>query len=249
MSKPSLVSQGKPGTSLAMPAEFDSPIAVVPPTVSRVPFVIFATPKSSLWGKVTAACPGVQDGDPVLMRPEPATPLRLVPFRFNLVNANQYWAVTADDGTLVKTFQEKPDVPGKIDEYIETVLLVYTADGIVCARCTWKNTKLPAIHLAAKALSLAATDEWAKQGPDYAASVRAPKPFMRFTCSATPVVRTARTSGRRYVTTAGQIVPISTGDLEKLSAYFGDVESKPRMAQVAEHYARRLDEVKSKLSK
>jgi hypothetical protein len=214
--------------------------------VCRTPFVTFATPKSQLWPKLTASLPGLQDGDPVLVRPDPETPVRLVPFRFHVVAAKQFFANTADDGSLVKTYAEKPD--GKSDEYIETALLVYTDAGIVAARCTWKNTKCPAAHEACKALNLAASPDWSKQSADHAASMRAPKPFMRFTCISTPQVRSSRATGRRYVTTRGQIVPTTIADVDKLSAYFREESNAQKLRDVADHLTRRMEEVARKRS-
>lgn len=253
MSKKSLVeneSANQTGTALALPAGFERQTDIVRPSQSSVPYVTFASPKSKLWTTQSAAIPGLQEGDPILMRPN-VDPVRLQPFKFHLLTDRQFFAVTAQDGSLVKTFDKdnRPDTKTtRTDEYVETVLLVYLPDGLVFARCTFKGAKCPAAHKAGEALDQANDlESWVKKSADHAISARLPHAFARFTCTCTNGPRrTARGSGLPYIPTQGNVAPVSAGDIQTLMQFFSVEDNKAKMQEAADNLRRRMDEVTSK---
>lgn len=213
-----------------------------------MPYVIFATPKSErLWPLLVATNIGVQDGDPVLVQPEPMKPIRLSPFRFMLVAANQFYAVYNQDGSLMKTLGDrKPVGSAENEEYgvnVDSVIVVFAEGTAFAARCNFKTTKSQPGERASEALRMAGTPEWRKLSPDHHASLAAPKPWMRAVTEVSVIARTSRSSGRKYHQAVGRVGAAKASDWMAVDKMLRDPACKDVMEAVVENYQYRRQEV------
>lgn len=257
MAKQSLVSaasgpESNPGANL--PAVFggSTELAVGSPVFTGTPYVSFVSVKAPAFAQLQLALPDLDDGDPVMIRPQPSKPVRLSPFRFYLIQAFQHFSVVDTQGTILRTTldPEKAKVAtqqGKYVEHIETVVLACLPDGLVPARCTFKSTKANAAHRAVEARRMAETEEWAKQGPEYKASLVCPMPWARFTTTVQLKAGTSKSTGYRYVAANGRITPSGAGDWTQLGEFFKEKENIALSEAVAEAFQSRVDDVKAKV--
>ena len=128
---------------------------------------------------------------------------------------------------------------------------MHLPDGTVAAaRCTWKDSKCPAIHKAIEASALAASPEWGRMSADHKVSLQAPKPAWRFSCTVTVQARVARSSGRKYYLADGMITPATASDWAKLGHYYENIDKDGALRQaVADSMERRTQEVIQKRCK
>lgn len=217
--------------------------AVSPYSSGGVPFIRFASHKSPKWAELSAALPGLHEGDPILCFPEPDDPVKLAPMKFFLWSARGYFAeLSESDGEILDASWVEDSLRPALKEAVDSVILVFVGDRIIPARCTWRTTKCPAVKLAVKARDRAASPEWGKTGPDYAASLAIDQPFARFTTTVSVVERTGG-KGRKYQLANGKISPASVGDYAVLKAMFADPDQRKLFDRIVEGYDRRLAEV------
>jgi len=221
-------------------------IQVGPPAFKASTYVTFASPrKTDQWLKFQTLFPGIQDGAQILVRPEPRPSIKLDPFRFHLIAARQFYAEVADDGVMLRVTWDRPtgQAAAIMKEHIDTMLLVYTKDGLVPATCRFKTTKCGAVHKASDTLKLAMTPAWASLGEAYAKSLAAPEPWARFTATVTVQARTARMSGRKYIGANSTITPTAEAEWEAIAAFLNAPENVQALADVQDSFAIRLQEL------
>lgn len=216
----SLVAQAGGGAVPAL-AKFqdNGAIVAVGPSFQTTPYVAFASSKSDSFAKYMLTNRDLQDGDPVLVRPEPLLPLKLSPFRFYLLKAVQFWAQVDGSGQIVKTTSDKDATVGDRSwvEHIETLVLVVLPDALVPARVRFKSTKTNAIHTAIDARRLADNDEeWGNLSPDHKASLVAKDSWARFTCIVRMKPGVSKSSGFKYVAAYGAIQPTVNADWQQI---------------------------------
>ena len=243
--------ESNPGAGL--PVGYDGGgITVSSPIYQASPYVQFISAKGQTFSEVARRIPDLQDSDPVLIRGADAPPVRLNPMRFHLIAAFQHFSVVDSVGQIVKSTLDvdfaRGDKVEKWLEHVESVIIVCLGDGSVCpARCTFKTTKTNAIHTAIAALNQATDhDEWAKQGPDYRASLAAPHAWARFTATVTLTRGTAKGSGYKYAAAKSFITPTGLADWEALAAAFQDVAFKRVADAVMTRHNARIAEIKTR---
>jgi len=175
------------GLTVNLPAVFGQPVAEIKPRFST-PYVVFAQPKAGdQWKGLLRHFPDLNDGDPVLVYPEPRKPERLSPFRCTLLHAKQYWSVVDKNqqGKELSQHAAEPDAGSLkanegVAERIYTALIVYKDGAAIPATCLAKTVKCGAFVTLNEAVKMAMTPDWARNGADYEASVAAcASPFAR----------------------------------------------------------------------
>jgi hypothetical protein len=226
-------------------------ITVSSPIYQSSPYVQFISTKGQAFAEVARRIPDLQDSDPVLLRGADTPPVRLNPLRFHLIAAFQHFSVVDSMGQIVKSTLDvdsaREDRAYKWLEHIESVILVCLGDGGLCpARCTFKTTKTNAAHTAIAALNQAGNpDEWAKQGPDYRASLPAPYAWARFTATVTLTRGTAKGSGFKFAAAKSFITPTGLADWQALAAAFQDEGFKRIAKPVMSRHNERVAVIKS----
>ncbi len=216
------------------------------------PFVMFFDRRSTQSLRIQSAIRSVQDGDPVLVYPEPDKPEPLPTFRFGLFAAQGYFADVDSIGNILKARYETGHfgADGKaLREHIDSIIFVHLADKVVPARCTWKTTKCLAVKKAVQALKDAADPEWGGISAEHQASLVAPYPWARFTCTVSTTKRTSRTSGYAYVAADCLVSPTGVGDWKRIGDGLGNEDWMKSMAACIEGYKRRLAEVEAAVKK
>ncbi len=250
MAKQSLVAQAQ-APNIVPSAFGQTSIEVAGPQFVMSPYVVFAHPMAkTLYPKILSSCPGVEEGDPVLILPEPANPVHLNPYKFYLVHAWQHFSTLDNIGNIVKMTLDAEKARRDKDwkEFIETVVIVQTPTGLVPARCTFKTTKANAAHRGIEARVTAAGADWSKKSPEHAASLAMPEPWMRFTCTVRLKKATGRGSGFNYVAATSVINPTGVADWQALKELFEDEKRAKLCAYVVDQYYQRVNEVKAKES-
>lgn len=252
MAKQTLV-ESNPGAG--PPANFPAAIgdagAVVmyDPLFQGSAYVAFISTRSSSFGKLAVHIPDLGEGDPVLILPEPNKPRKLTPFRFYFLRAFQHFSEVDNGGGLVRsTFDiEEARRDRKLLEHVETVLLVMDGSEMFAARCTFKTTKVNAIHVAQKTLKMAQTADWGKQGPDYQATLGIHDPRLRFTTTVTLKAGVGRASGLKYVAANGVVKPSTAGDFSVVGKYLQDAKFIQSLDRVVESWEGRRREIEGKV--
>lgn len=235
-------------------------IAVSSPAGGRSPYVSFVSTKGPAFSRIASFIPTLEDGDPVMIYPEPRRPIALTPFRFFLLKAFQHWSVVDSKGNILRTTLDP--VKGKKDrafaEHIETVLLVVVPDGLECARCTFKTTKVNAAHRAIETLEQLGRAErgengepsaadWYAMSPEHKVTQAAPVDWSRFSCTVKLRAGTGQTSGFDYVAATSIPLPATSADWLAIGNFFKDENKRKQAEECEESYQRRITGIKSKV--
>lgn len=223
--------------------------AFVKPAWMSAPVVMFAHPASlTFYPRIVAAHPGIATGAPVLIHPNNAPPVKLDPFKYMLIAAKQFFCSVDGQGNPVQCVVEPDDAHEK--EYIDSLILVFTSDGIIPATCQWRTTKCQAIHGAKDELEFITQnpDEWAKRSAEHQFASQMPHPYARFTCTVQMQGKTAKGSGLPMQLASAIINPATPGDWKVLQAAFTDNEQvKKYLHDCTEAYKLRLRDIAAKL--
>ena len=237
-------------TAVAVPCDLftnpdtDTAIQVGDRAFTTPPYVVFAHPLAKVWQRILAAVPDVQEGDPVLVLPEPHRPVKLAPFRFLLIAARHYFADVDTSGEILAATWERPEEwsdPRK--EHVESAVIVLLPDRAVPATARWKTTKCPAAHRAVDAVRLAGTPAWARISADHAASMSAPDPRQRAVMTVRFDRKTSKSSGRLNIIADATVAPTSAGDAGLIKALFTDPAGTKTANAVASTFQRRVEEI------
>lgn len=255
MSKVSLASKSKavvpvesnPGTGLPVGFEGGG-MAVSAPVFQRTPYVLFVSTKGQTFARLAPQIPGLQDGDPVLVRDEKG--LKLNPFKFYLIDAFQHFSVVDNQGAIVKSMfdveRAREDKINKWNEHIEAVILVVDGDTLTPARCTFKTTKTAAAHAAVSAAKVAADAEaWGALSAEHKTSLAVPTHWARYITTAT-LKRGTSKGGFAFVAANGFVTPTGLSDWNLLSEAFKDDSFRKLCEAVGDRHRERVEEIKSK---
>ncbi len=243
MAKKSLMSETALVPVGGLPAVFDAPPDDMAGGGKRSAYVTFASQKSPSWGKLAAAVPGLQEPQPVLIRPDPYPPVALTPFRFHLIAAKQYWVRMNDAGDLIEVTRDRPEGETKLIEFIETLALVHHGGGLTAARVTFKRGMSGAAKTAVASLKLAATPEWGKLSPEHEASLSFPKPFGRFVVEVTAGKRVSLSSGYKYGFAGAAVSAAGPDEWVSIQRYFANEDTKQEFDTAYKGYERRISEL------
>lgn len=240
----------KPGTAIAtLPDGFGEIGPITLPEASRTPYVQFVSSKSKNYGELLGKIPSLREGEPVLVQPAPAHPVKLSPMKYFLLHATEFWGQYNQLGELVAVSSTKPEPTNggpRYDQTIEATVLVVLEDRLVPAQVRFKSTKCPAVYPAIRAMEEAKTPAWGKKGDDYAFTLKIDRPWGRFTCSANRTTRTNREKGTEYQTMEAVVNPTSAADLTKLVKFLQDKDAMALLQDVAAQYRKRVEAAKAK---
>lgn len=246
---PASMPESNPGTGL--PVGFSGGgIAVATPIYQRTPYVLFVSTKGQTFAEVARRLPGLQDGDPVLLRDEGTPPVRLNPFRFYLISAFQHFSLVDNQGKITRTILDvekaREDTANKWTEHVECVLILKLTDGeLVPSRATFKSTKTNAIHKAIEGVQAAGnSEEWAQLSPEHKASLAVPHAWARVLTTVTLKRGTSR-GGFSFVAANGYCEPSGLADWQGLAAAFQDQDFRKLCEAVNLRHNERVAEIKA----
>lgn len=236
-----------------LPEEFSGTGLDVVATYAQVPYVVFAQPKATdQWTALATRLPGMQDGDQVLVWPEPRLPERLSPMRFTMVCCKQYWVQKLPGGARGPVSVEQKPWKSDWAEEVHAACVVYVQrDGgleAVPASCTFKTVKTRAALSVKLQVEAAAREDWAGLSEVHRMAYAAlAKPFLRVVGTVS-VQRSTGPTGNPMAKATASVVPASPAEwraLKELSEDPGDAATKrpsgrERLAALARSYHGRL---------
>lgn len=225
--------------------------AFVRPAFLSAPALLFFHPLGRIYDPlaIRSTIPNIQEGIPFLLMPKPLPPRELNPAKFMLLQAKQYFCETDSIGNPIQTSYEKRDEwdnGGK--EYIDTLMLVFTFDGIVPACSQFRTTKCQAIHAAKDELEACMKPEWAGLSAAHQFACQAPYPYMRFTSTIQMGQTTSKKNGKVMHLASGVVNPGTTPEWLMLKAAFDNNEQVQKwMKDATDAYAARCRDIEAKL--
>ncbi len=223
MAKSLLESNPGAGLPASMLAEVSHPVA---PLFQQTPYVSFVSLKGSAYGKLAPFFPDMQEGDPILILPDPARPVKLDPLRFYLVHAKTHYSEVDQNGQIIRsTFNiDEARADRSLKEHVEGVVLVCLDTGLVPARVTFKSTKVKAAWTAINTHEAAKdTEAWGKLSPEHAATLVCPDPRFRYTTTVKMSYgNVSRSSGFKFTLATGFAKPSTVADWQAITKAFSD---------------------------
>jgi hypothetical protein len=235
-------------TPIDLPDVFETTALDVIATKTRTPYVVFAQPKATdQWTSFATKLPGLQDGDQVLVYPEPGPVVKLQPMRFTMVACKQYWAQKDGAGNRLAVSATQKPKHEKWSEEVHAACIIYVQkDGsteAVPAGCTFKTVKCPAALSVKLQIEAAEKPEWAQQSEAHKMAFAAlSKPFLRVVGS---VSINKRTSGAGFSYTGARAIvsPATPAEWMALKNLIEAEDGKTKLAELASAYKQRLAEL------
>jgi len=234
-------------------------LAVGDSLYQTTPYALFVSTKGKSFASLAARCPGLDDGDPVLVRGPKDKPVKLNPFVFYLVNLFQHFSEVDNQGVIQRTVLAAEEAAGDkaLKEHLEAVLIVEERElGLVPCRCTFKTTKTNAARSAYDALKQATATQdqadelglvfWGDLSPEHRATLPVPQPWARFKNTVTFRRGTGMASGYPYVAANSFHTPTGVADWKALAAFFADEGSAALCAAVHNAHLDRVALLKQK---
>ena len=248
----SLASQSQGGAiarvdDFALPAELDSTHDATGLEIHgrfSIPYLVFAQPKAiDQWNLLIRTLGDVEDGDPILMFPEPTKPMKLSPLRFILAHSFQYWVTVDNSGKETGWFKE--DGQGR-KERILTALYVLLPDDIWPVTCTFRTTKCGAVFACVEEIKASMEPDWIKGGEAFALAVQAcGRPSNRVVATVNVRGKTSA-GGSAYKLAKATLAP--TGAAEwKLLTKLTTSEKKEALDDMAKSYKDRVDYIRKQI--
>lgn len=249
MAKQSLAAQSQPQGELAPVGAFnvaetfgETGVMQVAPRL-QLPYLVFAQPKAEQQFRfLMSHFPDIEDGDPVLMYPEPQKPVRIVPLKCTIVAAKQYFAQRDPSGKeLAWSSTAKP---GWAERILTAMILYWEGKALPCT-CTFKTTKCAAAHAIVDEINKCQEPEWANKGPEYKqAATVCSTPFTRIVATITVAGKTSRKTNLSYKITKPVIAPSGPTEWQMLGALLKD--NMTAFKDIADAYKARLAELNIK---
>jgi len=194
-----------------LPALFKNDVIEITPTFST-PFLVFAQPAAKeQWKTLVTKFPTIEDGDPVLMFPDPEPAIKLDQIRCTVMKMEQYFATRdLSRGGVEKDRFKKPG-PDRAERLI-IAMIIYLNDRAVPCTCIAKTVKCAAFHDIYNELKRMSDPEkqldWVKQSASHKlAWEKCDAPFARITATISIRGGTGRGSGMAYAATKVSITP------------------------------------------
>jgi hypothetical protein len=225
------------------------------PTAAQTPYVVFASRKSAKWDDVKAADPTVNEGDPVLMRPEPLTPFKLAPFEFILIHGEHLWTINESAPpyrALEVSFTEQKDYAAGWCEAYEALVLVRVGKGYVPARVSAHRAQCAGFKIAAGCLQpmseggppLIMSDEWYRRSPAHKDTEKIAMLQARYINIAKPTsgtTRSGKNAGSVWRGMKSSQSPLTVEEAEQVVA----ATKTPAFEAVSAAYEKRVAELKA----
>jgi hypothetical protein len=251
MPKTSLVSKPPAESNVGsnLPSLFTGSAAVGEyhgPTFALTPYVSFVDQRSPAFVKLSIHLRDLASGDPVLVLPDPQRPVKLSPMRFYLLQFFQHYSIVDSTGNITEMTRVAPEGPSDFKEHVESLILIANGETLTPARCTFKTTKVNAIHSAIAALEDAATPDWSGRSPEHRASLAIPHAWARFISTVKLKHATGKASGFAYVAASSTYSPAGPADWELLAKHLQDPAFIALSQATAKAFQDRISEVCSK---
>lgn len=249
MAKKTLVNPNPEPTSTAVATPLPSGAVTVQPTAAATPYVVFANRKAEKWDEYKAVFPDLKEGEPLLIRPAPLTPLRLTPMRFAMVQGEHLWTQNETAPPYAATQASLTEQRGQgWTECYEAVILIDLGGKFLPARVSARRALCGAFKTAAQMLAsdgetppLVNTDEWFGRSPAHKATAKVPTLAARVLNKVTTGSATAKTTGNVYFTAKASQEPATAEE----SAAIETALNSPAMKAVAEAYWKRVGELRA----
>ncbi len=216
---------------------------------SGVDYVGFADAKSKNLEELLAA--GIQPGNAYARVNGKFE--KIASLEFHVLACRQLWVNYDKSGQVLGVINVDPRTwKGDYKENIEAAIIVYTSQGAVPAKCSFRTTKAQPGRIANKELQAASTKEWANIDKAHAAVAGAFPlgqfpPGFRFTVQVAINKGTAKGSGLPQYIATGKVVlttPEKSGELQTLLT---SSDAKERIASVMDAYTTRVKELEGKI--
>lgn len=231
-----------------LPDVFESTALDVIATKTRVPYVVFAQPKATdQWTAFAMKLPGLQEGEQILVYPEPGPVVKLQPMRFTMIACLQYWVQKDGAGNRVGISKTQKPRTDKWGEEIHAACIVYSTHSgqteAIPASCTFKTVKCPAALSVKLQIEAAEKVEWAQQSEAHKMAFAAlSKPFLRVVGSVSVNKRTAQ-SGFSYTSARAIVSPATPTEWLALKNLIESPDGKQQFADLSAAYKQRLAEL------
>lgn len=213
------------------------------------PYVQFMDSRAGNYSDVIQKIGNVPAGTPVLIFPDGRVyrldnmQYWLTPFRF------QHWSVLDQKNTPLQSAVDVDKIPNdgkRWAEFVETVALVMTPDGIFPARIGFKTTKTPAAHEVYNSLNecINNPDKWAAQSVDHATAMAIiPQAWLRMH----GIVQLKTGKGDYdYIQANATVKPTSAGQFATIVAALNHPDCKKLLQSCIEGHNERIEEIKKK---
>lgn len=226
--------------SLATRAGLTIPAALAVPNEEPVssfkvgPYITFAHPqRADEWAKLLGRFGHVDEGHMYLVNGEEFVKLdvaKLAVFRYK-----QYWKHTDDDGNVVDV-QYTPQ-PKPYREYMETVCFLYLPDRLLPVTVRFRTTKCSGALQMTRALQMAATEQWAKQGAAYNATMALQQPALRYVAECRlSKPRASRQSKYTYTKLTAVVRPTTQAEWDLAKAFSADEKAQQQLEHAANYF-------------
>ena len=226
--------------------------AIAPPEPSgpSSAYVWFAGAKSPKWAEFVGKHPGLQQGEAFLILPD-ADAVRLgTSITYYLLDAMKYFASLngeADGYSVKRAYREKPENVEKVREFLSTLLLVQTPQGIVPATMRASDAMCQGVYTSVTTATVdAQSPDWVTRSAEHAVTANIPDPRFRFKTVLTWKPRKSRT-GNTYQISKASIVPSSIADALAVKSATEAPDFAEAMSQAKESFDGWKQEIESKM--
>jgi hypothetical protein len=211
-----------------------------------VPYVAFVHPLMKPYAKVMAALPNAEEGDPIVIMPEPDEPKALNPFVFLLVRSWHYFGKFDNQGQLEAAVARKEDKPKgdrKFTDVIETVLILVTDGKLLPVRATFKTTKTNIYFNAKDAIVASQSDTWKDKSEQHRKASTLSQVNLRTIHTVKLRAQTFKGSGMKGHIGASFAQPVSDVVVDLLGKSVTNVDWLNAMQECQEALDRRIESV------
>lgn len=248
MAKKTLVNP-TPETTTTEVATQPAGTVAVQPTAAQTPYVVFANRKAEKWDEYKALFNDLKEGEPVLVRPSPLTPVRLTPFRFALVQGEHIWTQNETSSPYAATLASLTERRGDDwTECYEAVILIDFNGKFTPARVSARRALVGAFKTAAQMLAsdgdtppLVNQEEWFARSPAHRATGKVKTLAARVLNKVTTGSATAKSTGNLYFFAKSTQEPATADESAAIEAAL----ETPAMKAVAEAYWKRVGELRA----
>ena len=231
----------------SVPVMYDSPVVI--PEGTSVPYVKFVTTEKIL-ADFRSDIPTVQLGDPILVSPEPAKPVKLGILKYFLLGREQFYAKYDSSGSLTAYSATKPLKEARFTEVFETVAILFVGkDLLVPVSIRFKGPQCPGVTKAVAALDEARTPAWLEKGEEYAATGAIEAPWARFTASTVRGPQREGENGPYQTLEKVVIAPTSEKEYTLLRSFMSGADFKAVLKDTIEVFKLRVANAKKKAVK
>jgi hypothetical protein len=202
-----------------------------------LPYLAFSQPAArEQWQTFVRHFPDLEDGDPVMVFPEPQKPVKIDNLKLTVLAAQQYFAVRDPAGKeLERHFKNGP----KRAERVWAAIIVYLKDQAVPCTCLFKSTKCGCVPTITAEIEAAGKPSWMENGTNHKLAYNAMSaPFARVVGEVQIAGKTGKSSGLSFRLTKAVTRPSGPEEWALLSKV-----TTSQLHELAQAYSNRLEEM------